>query len=74
MPREPSCCKRSNSVSMSGGLKENGWGKSTLADVLRSLATAHPAILAGRKTLAAGPDQKAVLQLETNDAVFDGWA
>ena len=32
---------------------ENGWGKSTLADILRSLTTNNPAILAGRKTLDA---------------------
>ena len=33
---------------------ENGWGKSTLADILRSLATDNPAIVVGRKTLAGG--------------------
>ena len=40
---------------------ENGWGKSTLADIFRSLTTVNPAILMGRKTLAGGPEQKAVL-------------
>lgn len=42
---------------------ENGWGKSTLADILRSLTANNPAIILGRKTLAGGPDQKAVLQI-----------
>lgn len=30
---------------------ENGWGKSTLADIFRSLTTNNPCILVGRKTL-----------------------
>lgn len=50
---------------------ENGWGKSTLADILRSLTTNNPAILIGRKTLAGGPDQKVVLRVGTQQAVFE---
>ena len=41
---------------------ENGWGKSTLADILRSLTTNNPSILAGRATLAADAPPKAVLR------------
>lgn len=50
---------------------ENGWGKSTLADILRSLTTNNPAIVIGRKTLAGGPDQKVVLRIGTQQAVFE---
>ena len=41
---------------------ENGWGKSTLADLLRSLTMNNPDIVIGRKTLAGGPEQKAVVR------------
>src|SRR3546814_16525779 len=50
---------------------ENGWGKSTLADILRSLTTNNPAILAGRKTPAAEKPQKAVMSFGTQNAVFE---
>ena len=53
---------------------ENGWGKSTLADLLRSLAINNPNIVVGRKTLAGGPDQKAVLRFGDQQAVFDDGA
>lgn len=55
---------------------ENGWGKSTLADVLRSLTRGQPAIIRGRKTLAAGGQQKALLLIDGQQCVFDGstWA
>src|SRR3546814_11686023 len=53
---------------------ENGWGKSTLADILRSLTTNNPAILAGRKTLASDAAPKAVLRLSTQNAVFENGA
>lgn len=53
---------------------ENGWGKSTLADLWRSLATNNPAILIGRKTLAGGPDQKAVLRIDDQQAIFENQA
>lgn len=50
---------------------ENGWGKSTIADILRSLTTSNPAILAGRKTLNADAPSKAVLRFGTENAVFE---
>ena len=50
---------------------ENGWGKSTIADVLRSLSRGDPDIIIGRKTLAGGPDQKVSLQLEGGRASFE---
>ena len=53
---------------------ENGWGKSTLADLLRSLAMNNPDIVIGRKTLAGGPDQKAVLRFGDQRAVFEDGA
>ena len=53
---------------------ENGWGKSTLADLLRSLAINNPDIVVGRKTLAGGSDQKAVLHFRDQQAVFDDGA
>ena len=49
---------------------ENGWGKSTLADLLRSLTTNNPDIVIGRKTLAGGPEQQVVMpscpKIQTN--------
>ena len=53
---------------------ENGWGKSTLADLLRSLTTDNPDIVIGRKTLAGGPEQKAILRFGTQQAVFENGA
>ncbi len=53
---------------------ENGWGKSTLADILRSLTVSNPAILIGRKTLAGGPEQKAVLRIGGQPVVFENGA
>jgi wobble nucleotide-excising tRNase len=53
---------------------ENGWGKSTLADILRSLTTNNPAILAGRKTLASDAPPKAVLRFSIQNAVFENGA
>lgn len=53
---------------------ENGWGKSTLADLLRSLTTNNPDILIGRKTLAGGPEQKAVVRFGAQQAVFEDGA
>ena len=50
---------------------ENGWGKSTLADLLRSLTTNNPDIVIGRKTLAGGPMQKAVVRFGTQIARFE---
>lgn len=54
---------------------ENSWGKSTLADILRSLTTGgNPAIVAGRKTLAGGPEQKVVLRIGGQQTVFENGA
>lgn len=51
---------------------ENGWGKSTIADILRSLTRNDPEIVIGRKTLAGGPNQKISLQFDAGQANFDG--
>lgn len=51
---------------------ENGWGKSTIADILRSLTLGDPGIVVGRKTLAGGPDQRISLQLDSGSANFEG--
>ena len=53
---------------------ENGWGKSTLADLLRSLTTNNPDIVIGRKTLAGGLEQRAVLRFGDQQAVFEDGA
>ncbi len=53
---------------------ENGWGKSTLADILRSLTRNHPDIIKGRKTLATGGSQKVLLLVDGQQCVFDGAA
>ena len=50
---------------------ENGWGKSTLADLLRSLTMRNPDIVIGRKTLAGGAEQKAVVHFDGQRAVFE---
>lgn len=49
---------------------ENGWGKSTLADMLRSLTTNTPDIVVGRKTLAGGPEQQAVIRFGDQRSMF----
>ena len=51
---------------------ENGWGKSTIADILRSIATKSPAIIRGRRTLGADVDQAAVFAFGNQTARFDG--
>lgn len=50
---------------------ENGWGKSTIADMLRSLSMNDPGILIGRKTLAGGAEQKAILRFGSQQALFE---
>ena len=50
---------------------ENGWGKSTIADILRSLSHGDPEIILGRKTLAGNADQKISLQFDTGRANFE---
>jgi wobble nucleotide-excising tRNase len=49
---------------------ENGWGKSTLTDILRSLTTDNPAIIVGRTTLATNSPPRAVLHFDNQNAVF----
>ena len=49
---------------------ENGWGKSTLADLLRSLTMDNSIIVIGRKTLAGGTEQRAVVRFGDKQAVF----
>ena len=51
---------------------ENGWGKSTIADILRSLTTDDARILVGRETLASAGEQKVLLLVDGNQAKFDG--
>ena len=43
---------------------ENGWGKSTIADLLRSVSTGDAAIVGGRETLASAGVQKVRLLFE----------
>lgn len=50
---------------------ENGWGKSTLADILRALATKNSDILVGRKTLREDVPSKAVLCFGAQNTVFE---
>lgn len=51
---------------------ENGWGKSTLADILRSFGKDNPKIVLGRKTLGTSGDQKIILLINRHQAVFAG--
>lgn len=51
---------------------ENGWGKSTIADILRSLSTNKPEIVKGRETLSATGPQKIILLTEGSQTNFDG--
>lgn len=53
---------------------ENGWGKSTFADLLRSLTMGNPTILRARQTLAGQRPQKAVLRFDDGPAVFEAGA
>lgn len=53
---------------------ENGWGKSTLADILRSLTRNQPDIIRGRETLATGGRQKVILLVDGQQSAFDGSA
>ncbi|MDW9502241.1 ATP-binding cassette domain-containing protein [Sinorhizobium meliloti] len=53
---------------------ENGWGKSTLADILRSLTRNQPGIIRGRETLATGGRQKVILLVDGQQSAFDGSA
>lgn len=51
---------------------ENGWGKSTLADILRSFGHSYPDIVRGRETLGTSGDQKVILLINGQQAIFDG--
>lgn len=51
---------------------ENGWGKSTIADILRSVSTREPKILTGRETLASAGAQKVLLLVDGGQAEFNG--
>ncbi len=51
---------------------ENGWGKSTLADLLRSVTTGTAAIVGGRETLAATGVQKVRFLFEKTPAEYIG--
>ncbi|SDX84328.1 AAA family ATPase [Roseicitreum antarcticum] len=56
---------------------ENGWGKSTIADILRSFGRSQPEIIRGRETLATGGAQKVILLfMGSKKATFEGstWA
>ena len=55
---------------------ENGWGKSTIGEILRSVSASDPAPLIGRKTLDGGPDQKIVMLFDDQQAIFenDTWS
>lgn len=51
---------------------ENGWGKSTVADILRSFGRSRPEIIQGRETLATGGMQKVILLFTgSNKATFE---
>jgi len=51
---------------------ENGWGKSTLADIFRSLSTNKPEIIKGRETLSAFGQQKIILLFDGQQSLFNG--
>ena len=51
---------------------ENGWGKSTLADILRSIATENPAIVRGRQTLGGDIEQVAAFAFGNSTVRFNG--
>lgn len=51
---------------------ENGRGKTTLCDILRSLKTGDPKYIIGRKTLGNVDPQSANIRLENSNALFNG--
>lgn len=50
---------------------ENGRGKTTLCDVLRSLKTGNSGYIIGRKTLGCATPQSANIKLESSNAIFN---
>lgn len=50
---------------------ENGWGKSTISEILRSVSVSDPGLLIGRKTLNGGSDQKIVMCFDNQQAIFE---
>ena len=50
---------------------ENGRGKTTLCDILRSLKTDNPEYIIGRKTLGNSDVQSANIRLESSNALFN---
>ena len=53
---------------------ENGWGKSTIADIFRSYGSNRPEIVRGRETLSTTGEQKVILLYKGNQAICDGIA
>ena len=53
---------------------ENGWGKSTLADLLRSVTTGAAEMIGGRETLASAGAQKVRLLFERTQAEYTAGA
>ena len=51
---------------------ENGRGKTTLCDVLRSLGTGDGNLVKGRKTLGPSQPASVEIRLEKSSAIFDG--
>lgn len=53
---------------------ENGSGKSTISDILRSLSRNDPDIIFGRRTLSLGDllSQKICIELDDRSLIFDG--
>ena len=50
---------------------ENGSGKSTISDILRSLSDSNTDPIVGRKTLNGGAEQEIILDIDSNNVVFE---
>lgn len=50
---------------------ENGSGKSTMSDILRSVSLNAPKIVIGRKTLGSNQDQEISLKFDTGNVIFE---
>lgn len=51
---------------------ENGRGKTTLCDILRSLKTGEPGYVIGRKTLGASSSQRIDIRFANGNIIFNG--